>query len=58
MSIKTLVWLGFGLGSFVGGYVPTLWDADMISFSGLIFSFLGGIAGIWGAYKLHQMIEG
>lgn len=57
MSLKSLVWIGFSLGSFVGGYVPTLWDADMISFAGLLGSFIGGIAGIWGGYKLHQMID-
>ncbi len=58
MSLKSLIWIGMGLGSFVGGYVPSLWGADMISFSGLFGSFIGGFVGIWGAYKLHQMIEG
>lgn len=58
MNPKTLVWLGFGVGSTVGSYVPTLWGGDLFSFSGLFCSFIGGIAGIWGAYKLSQIIDG
>lgn len=58
MNPKTLVWLGLGVGSTVGGYVPTLWGGDLISFSGLFGSFIGGMVGIWAAYKLNQMIDG
>lgn len=58
MSLKTLIWFGMFIGSAAGGYVPTIWGADTISFSSLFGSLIGGIVGIWAAYKLHQMIEG
>ena len=58
MNLKKLVWFGMLVGSTVGGYVPSLWGADMISFSGLFGSFIGGIAGVWAAWKINQMIEG
>ncbi len=57
MNPKTLVWLGFGIGSTVGGYMPALWGGDVISFSGLFAGFIGGLVGIWGAYKINQMID-
>ena len=34
-------------GSFVGGYVPTLWGASSWGMESLLFGVLGGIAGIW-----------
>ena len=54
MSQKALVWVSLLIGSTVGGYVPTLWGADLLSVSGIVGSVVGGLAGIWGAYKLSQ----
>jgi hypothetical protein len=34
-------------GSFVGGYVPTLWGASSLGLESLLFGTLGGIAGVW-----------
>ena len=34
-------------GSFVGGYVPTLWGASSWGMESLLFGVLGGIAGVW-----------
>ena len=42
------------IGSFVGGYIPSLWNADMFSVSGIIFSAIGGIIGMWIGYKISQ----
>lgn len=58
MNLKKLIWLGMLFGSFVGGYVPTMWGADVISLSSLLGSFIGSFVGIWAAYKLNQMIDG
>ena len=58
MTPKSLIWFGMLVGSTVGGYVPTLWGADLISFSGLFGSFIGSLVGIWAAYKLYRMIDG
>lgn len=54
MSKKALVWIGLTVGSAVGGYLPVLWGADLISFSSVILSAVGGIAGIWVGYRLGE----
>lgn len=55
MSPKTLIWIGIFVGGTIGGYVPTLWGADLFSFSSIIGNTIGGIAGIWAGWKLSQM---
>jgi hypothetical protein len=42
------------VGSFIGGYVPSIFGADFLSFWGLFTSAAGGIAGIWLGYKISQ----
>jgi hypothetical protein len=56
MSSKTLIWIGAAIGGFIGGYVPTLFGAGDISFSAIIGSMVGGLIGIWGAYKLTKIL--
>ncbi len=53
MEKKTIM-LGMVVGSSVGSFVPMLWGADILSFSSIIFAAIGGLFGIWGAYKLAQ----
>jgi hypothetical protein len=38
----------------IGGYIPTLWGADFISFSGVFFSTIGALFGIWIAFRLNS----
>jgi hypothetical protein len=54
MSTRTLVWIGLSIGSLAGGYAPVLWGGDVISYSGLILSTVGGILGIWLGFKLGE----
>ena len=54
MSRKTLVWIGLTIGSLVGGYVPVLWGDDLLSFSGVILSGVGGLVGIWLGYRYGE----
>lgn len=42
------------IGSIIGGYVPSLWDANLFSLSSIIFTAIGGFAGIWLGYKISQ----
>jgi len=42
------------IGSIIGGYIPTLWGAGLISYSSVLFSGIGAIAGIWIGYKLSN----
>jgi len=52
MSRRFLILLGMTVGSFIGGYVPVLFGADLFSFTSIISNAVGGIIGIWIAYKL------
>jgi hypothetical protein len=54
MSLKSIVLLGMLLGSTIGGFVPTLWGAEILSFSSILGNLIGGFLGIWIAYKIGQ----
>ena len=54
MNSKTLVWVGATIGSFIGSFVPSLWGADMLSMSSLIFGSLGAVIGIYLGYKISK----
>ncbi len=51
---KKAIWFGCIVGSTLGGFVPTLWHAGMFSLWGVIFSTVGGIAGIWLTWRMMQ----
>ncbi len=53
MSRKTLIWIGIFVGSGIGSYIPALWgNSAFFSFSSIIFSTIGGLAGVYVGYKL------
>lgn len=54
MSPKVLVYLGMIIGSIIGGYVPMLFGAGLISYSSVLFSGIGAILGVWIGYKLSN----
>ncbi len=54
MNAKQLIWIGVFVGSTVGSYIPSLWGADLFSFSSILFGTLGAFVGIWLGYKLSQ----
>ena len=56
MNPKKMVWLGFFVGSTIGGFIPTLWGDDMLSVAAFVWSVLGGIAGIWAGYRLARSL--
>jgi hypothetical protein len=49
---KKAIWMCVIVGSTIGGCVPSLWHASMFSLWGVVFSTLGGLAGIWVAWRL------
>ena len=55
MNTKSLIWIGVFVGGSVGGAIPLLWGADMLSLSSIFLSMVGGLAGIWAGFKLGQM---
>ncbi|NNM83776.1 hypothetical protein HKL94_00970 [Candidatus Parcubacteria bacterium] len=54
MQSRSLVWLGLAVGSTVGGFIPELWGGNLLSFSSIVLTAVGGIAGIWVGYKITQ----
>jgi len=54
MNQKPLVWLGAGVGSIVGSFIPMLWGASELSFYSLILGAVGAIVGIYIGFKLSQ----
>ena len=52
MSRKSILMIGMVVGSSAGSAVPMLWGAGLFSMWSILFTFLGGIAGIWLAFKL------
>jgi hypothetical protein len=43
------------LGMTVGGFVPEAWGAGTFSLSSLLFSAIGGVAGIWVGARLANL---
>jgi hypothetical protein len=43
------------VGGIVGGYVPEVWGASGFSVSSLLFSAVGGIAGVWLGVRLGDV---
>ena len=44
---RTAIGMCSVIGMTVGGFVPELWGAGSFSLSSLLFSGVGGVAGIW-----------
>ncbi len=46
------IWLGVLIGSVIGGFIPDLWGADLFSYSSVLLSTVGALAGLWLGYKM------
>ncbi len=57
MTLKFLIVVGVIAGSTIGSFIPAIWGDSIFSFSSIVLSFIGGLAGIWAGYKVHQAIE-
>ena len=55
MSTRFIIFIGMTLGSIIGGYIPTLFGAGLLSYSSILFSGIGSILGIWIGYKLSNL---
>lgn len=54
MNSRSFIWFGLFVGSAIGSFIPELLGAGIFSFSSIMFSAIGGIAGIWLGFKLSQ----
>lgn len=53
---RLLIGTGTFLGSTMGSYFPVLWGGSLLSLSSIFFSVLGGILGIYCAYRLSKFL--
>lgn len=49
---KKIIWISLFIGSTIGGFIPLLWGENMISFSSIFFTGIGGFIGIWVGFKI------
>jgi len=40
------------VGSLAGSLIPSLWGAGQLSISSLVLFVIGGVVGVWLAYRL------
>ena len=52
MSRKSAVMFGMIIGSIAGGYVPALFGAGVFSFASVVGGMVGGLLGIWIAFRI------
>ncbi len=41
-------------GMLIGGFVPTMWGASSLGLQSLLFSGVGGVAGIWAGLRIAE----
>jgi hypothetical protein len=51
---RSVIGICAGFGVFVGGFIPELWGASTFSLASLVFSVVGGAAGIWLGVQLSN----
>jgi hypothetical protein len=51
-SERASIWIGILIGSTIGGMIPLLWGDDMLSYSSVLLSGAGALAGLWVGFKM------
>ena len=41
-------------GMLLGGFVPDLWGAGQLSMQSILFSAVGGVAGVWAGVRIAE----
>lgn len=55
--MKALIYASVLIFSTIGGYIPSLWHAGFLSFSGILGGIIGTIVGIWVAIKFNNYVD-
>ena len=50
--MRAAIWIGILVGSTIGGMIPSLWGGSMLSYSAVLLSGVGAVAGWWAAVKI------
>jgi hypothetical protein len=53
--MRAVTGLCAGLGTFLGGYLPSLWGGSPLSLVSVLCAALGGIAGVWLGVRLSAV---
>jgi hypothetical protein len=49
---RSAIMLCATLGMLVGGFVPTMWGASSLGLESLLFSGVGGVAGVFAGLRI------
>ena len=52
MPSRVSIWIALFIGSTIGGMIPELWGAEMLSYTSLILGGVGALVGLWIAIKM------
>jgi hypothetical protein len=47
LQVRSAIWIGIFICSTLGGFIPELWGGEMLSYSGVLLSGVGALAGLW-----------
>jgi uncharacterized membrane protein YeaQ/YmgE (transglycosylase-associated protein family) len=53
MPSRALIWVAILIGSIIGGTVPELWGADMLSYTSLLLSGIGALVALWIVFRIY-----
>jgi hypothetical protein len=56
MNMKTFIWGGMFIGTTVGGALPLFWGSSAFPLTSVVLTFIGGILGIWIAYRIAKYL--
>lgn len=52
---KSVIYIGATVGGLVGGWLGSMLDhGNLLGLWGIVFGAVGGLAGIYAAYKIQQ----
>ncbi len=51
---KSVIWIGATIGGTIGSVIGSMVDHSPLGLWGIMLGGVGGIAGIWAAYKIQQ----
>jgi hypothetical protein len=54
MESRRLMWLFVFIGGTAGSYLPALWGGETFSFTSIILGGIGGLLGIYLAFKINH----
>lgn len=52
MRSNSSVWIGIFIGSTIGALIPKLWGGDLLSYSSVLLSGVGGLVGLWVGFRM------